>query len=256
MEQDPRKRTAVVAGSSRGIGKAIAHVLLRERFRTLVTGRDSSSVQRTVDDFKSDFEGDVLGFAGDLTNETVIRAALDAAATAWGEPIDSLVINIGSGKGKIGWDLGEKDWQDSFNVNFWGPVRIAQAAIPLLARPSTIIFIASIAGVERLPAPLSYCAAKAALINYAKNLSWAVADLSIRVNCVAPGNIIFPGGTWEAHLREKGDQVRRFIQSEVANKRFGTPEEVAETVGFLCSAKASFITGACIVVDGGQSRTI
>jgi 3-oxoacyl-[acyl-carrier protein] reductase len=67
---------------------------------------------------------------------------------------------------------------------------------------------------------------------------------------------MFPGGTWETHLREKGDQVRSYIQSEVASKRFGAPEEVAEAVAFLCSAKASFITGACLVVDGGQSRTI
>jgi 3-oxoacyl-[acyl-carrier protein] reductase len=230
--------------------------LLRERYRTLVTGRESSSVQRTVNEFKSDFEGDVLGFTGDLTEETVIHAALDTAAATWGEQIETLVINIGSGKGTIGWDLGEKDWRDSFNVNFWGPVRIAQTAIPLLARPSTIIFIASIAGVERLPAPLPYSAAKAALINYAKNLSWLVADSSIRVNCIAPGNVLFPGGSWETHLRDTGDQVRSYIQAEVASKRFGTPEEVAEAVGFLCSAKASFITGACLIVDGGQSRTI
>jgi 3-oxoacyl-[acyl-carrier protein] reductase len=256
MMQDPRSRIAMVAGSSRGIGKAIARVLLRERYRTLVTGRDSSSVQEAVDEFKREFASDVLGFTGDLTNGIVIRAALDAAAKAWGNPIDTLVVNIGSGKGKTGWDLREQDWQDSFNVNFWGSVRIAQAAIPLLARPGTIVFIASIAGVERLPAPLPYSAAKAALVNYAKNLSWAVADLAIRVNCVAPGNILFPGGSWETHLRERGDQVRGYIQSEVASKRFGTPEEVAEAVGFLCSAKASFITGACMVVDGGQSRTI
>jgi 3-oxoacyl-[acyl-carrier protein] reductase len=256
MEQSPRKKIALIAGSSRGIGKAIAQVLLREGYRTLITGRESSCVQKAVDEFKPDFGVDVLGFAGDLTDESVIRAALEATAKAWGEQVNTLVINIGNGKYKTGWDLGEKDWQDSFSVNLWGPVRIAQAAIPLLARPSAITFIASIAGVERLPAPLPYSAAKAALINYAKNLSWAVADLSIRVNCIAPGNIMFPGGTWETHLREKGDQVRSYIQSEVASKRFGAPEEVAEAVAFLCSAKASFITGACLVVDGGQSRTI
>jgi 3-oxoacyl-[acyl-carrier protein] reductase len=126
----------------------------------------------------------------------------------------------------------------------------------MLAPNSTIVFIASIAGMERLPAPLPYSAAKAALINYAKNLAWVTADLSIRVNCIAPGNILFPGGSWEAHLRDRGDQVLSYVNSEVASKRFGTPEEVAETVGFLCSAKASFITGTCVVVDGGQSRTI
>ena len=255
MEPDSRRKVAVVAGSSRGIGKAIAHVLLREQYRTLVTGRESSSVQKTVEDFKRKFEGDVLGFSGDLTGAVAIREALETTAKSWGDKLDVLVINIGSGKGKAGWNLGEKDWLDLFTVNFWGPVRIAQAAIPMLARPSAIIFIASIAGVERLPAPLPYSAAKAALINYAKNLSLVLADLSIRVNCIAPGNILFPGGSWEMHLRDKRNEVLRFIDSEVPLKRFGTPDEVAEAVGFLCSTKASFITGACIVVDGGQTRS-
>lgn len=256
MEQDARKKIAFVAGSSRGIGKAIARVMLREHHRTLITGRESLALQETVDYFTSEFEGDVLGFTGDLTDEIVIRQALETLANAWGGRLDALVINIGNGKGKSGWELAENDWQDSFAVNFWGPVRIAQAAIPMLAPEGTIIFVSSIAGVERLPAPLPYSAAKAALINYAKNLSWVVANRSIRVNCIAPGNILVPGGSWDSRLRNDRDQVVDYIQSEVASKRFGEPEEVAETVGFLCSAKASFITGACIVVDGGQTRTI
>ena len=256
MEQDPGKKIAFIAGSSRGIGKAIAHVMLREDYRTLITGRESSSLQKTVDYFGSEFEGDVLGFEGDLTDDMVIHQALEKMANAWGGRLDALVINIGSGRGKNGWDLPEGDWQDSFAVNFWGPVRLAQAAIPMLAPQSTIIFVSSIAGVERLPAPLPYSAAKAALINYAKNLSWVVANRSIRVNSIAPGNILVPGGSWDRRLRDDRDQVVDYIKSEVATKRFGEPEEVAEMVGFLCSAKASFITGACIVVDGGQTRTI
>ena len=249
------KKIAFVAGSSRGIGRAIARVMLREDYRTLITGRESSSLQKTVEYFRSEFEGDVLGFEGDLTDEMVIRQALETLVNTWGGRLNALVINIGSGRGKNGWDLTDGDWQDSFAVNFWGPVRIAQAAIPILAPQGTIIFISSIAGVERLPAPLPYSAAKAALINYAKNLSWVVANLSIRVNCIAPGNILFPGSSWERRLRDERDQVLDYIQSEVASKRFGEPEEVAEMIGFLCSAKASFITGACIVIDGGQTRT-
>jgi 3-oxoacyl-[acyl-carrier protein] reductase len=250
------KRVAFVAGSSRGIGKAIAYVLLRENYRTLITGRDSSCLNATLEQLRGEFGHDVLSFGGDLTNHEAIEQSLNAIQNTWGRPLDALVVNIGSGRGKAGWNVTEDDWQSSFNINFWGPVRIAQAAIPFLVSGGTITFISSIAGVERTPAPLAYSCAKAALIRYAKNLSSVLADLSIRVNCIAPGNILFPGGSWDAHLHDRRDQVLEYIRSEVPSKRFGTPEEVAEVVGFLCSSKASFITGACVVVDGGQSRSI
>jgi 3-oxoacyl-[acyl-carrier protein] reductase len=255
MDND-RRKIAFVAGSSRGMGKEIARVLLREQYRTLITGRDASSLNGTLEEFKREFGTDVLSFEGDLTSAEAIRQAVETVRRTWGESLDCLVVNVGSGRGKVGWKLNEDDWQDSFETNFWGPVRIAQAAIPTLRSGGTIIFIASIAGLERLPAPLPYSAAKAALLNYAKNLSCVLADSSIRVNCIAPGNILVPGGSWDAHLHNRRDEVLQYIQSEVPSKRFGTPEEVAETVGFLSSAKASFITGACIVVDGGQSKTL
>ena len=256
MERDKeRKRVAFVAGSSRGIGKEIARVLLATQHRTLITGRDALSLNDTLCEFRRKFGTDVLSFEGDLTKPTVIEQALKAVGSVWGS-IDALVVNVGSGRGKLGWNLTEAHWRDAFETNFWGAVRIAQAVIPVITAGGTITFIASIAGLERLAAPLPYSAAKAALISYAKNLSSAVADLSIRVNCVAPGNIMVPGGSWDVRLRERRDEVVHYIDSEVPSKRFGTPEEVAETVGFLCSAKSSFITGACIVVDGGQSRTV
>jgi 3-oxoacyl-[acyl-carrier protein] reductase len=245
-----------VAGSSRGIGRAIAQSLLRRGCRTCITGRDAVSVAKTVDDFQREFgDADVISFHGDLTDNRDVGGAIGAVKSAWGS-LDLLVVNLGSGKAKPGWDLSETDWQQSFEINFWGPVRLAQAAIPVLSTPGSITFVASIAGRERLPAPLPYSAAKAALINYAKNLAWAVASRSIRVNSVAPGNILFPGGSWEAHLRARHDEVLAYVASEVATKRFGTPEEVGELVAFLCSPEASFITGSCFVVDGGQSRSL
>ena len=250
------KKIAFVAGSSRGIGKEIARVLLREQYRTLITGRESSWLSASCEEFRRSFGSDVLSFAGDLTKPDAISQALEMAQRAWGRSIDALVVNVGTGRGKPGWNLTEADWQSAFETNFWSAVRLSQASIPVMTRGGTITFVTSIAGLERLPAPLPYSAAKAAMISYAKNLSSVVADLSIRVNCVAPGNILFPGSSWDVRLRERRDETIQYINSEVPSKRMGTPEEVAETVGFLCSAKASFITGSCIVVDGGQSRTV
>jgi 3-oxoacyl-[acyl-carrier protein] reductase len=256
MEPNLKDNVAFVAGSSRGIGRAIAHSLLRRGCRTCISGRQSAPLEQTLSEFRREFgEAQVVAFSGDMTAEKDIHAALQAVPSAWG-CLNALVVNIGSGKAKIGWDLTEDDWRQSFEINFWGAIRLAQAAIPLLAPESSITFIASIAGVERTPAPLPYSAAKAALINYAKNLSGVLAPRSIRVNTVAPGNILFPGGSWEGHLRSRPEEVTAYIKSEVPSQRFGTPEEVGEVVAFLSSPQAAFITGACFIVDGGQTRSL
>jgi 3-oxoacyl-[acyl-carrier protein] reductase len=125
-----------------------------------------------------------------------------------------------------------------------------------MANGGSIVFISSIVGVEATPAPLPYSAAKAALLNYSKNLSRAVADKKIRVNSIAPGNILFPGGSWEKHLAARRASVEELIAKEVPQKRFGTPEEIAALATFLCSDVSGFATGACYVMDGGQTRSL
>jgi 3-oxoacyl-[acyl-carrier protein] reductase len=171
--------------------------------------------------------------------------------------LDGLVANVGSGSGKLGWDLPESEWERIFALNFQASTRLAQAAIPpMMANGGSIVFVSSIAGVEALPAPLPYSAAKAALISYSKNLSRQVATHGIRVNCVAPGNVIFPGGSWARRVAEQGETVLKSIRAEVPMERFGTPEEIANLVTYLCSDRASFVTGSCFVADGGQTRSL
>jgi 3-oxoacyl-[acyl-carrier protein] reductase len=123
-------------------------------------------------------------------------------------------------------------------------------------RSGSIVLVASIAGVESTPAPLAYSAAKAAIVNYAKNLARELGPLNIRVNCVAPGNILFPGGSWEGHLARRRDEVLQMIEAEVPLRRFGQPEEIADLIAFLSSERASFITGSCVIADGGQTRSV
>jgi 3-oxoacyl-[acyl-carrier protein] reductase len=252
-----QNRVALVAGSSRGIGKAIAADLLREGCRVCITGRTEEPLSKALAEFEAEFgQQSVISFCGDLTDRTMIDQALRKTHGLW-RRLDVVVANVGSGSGKPGWQLENEEWERLFRLNFWGSANLAQAAIPLLAENhhGVLLFIASITGVEATPAPLPYSAAKAALINYSKNLAGQVAKLGIRVNCIAPGNILFPGGTWERHLEKDKNKVMQFIDSSVPLARFGTPEEIAGIALFLCSDAATFITGACFKADGGQTRS-
>jgi 3-oxoacyl-[acyl-carrier protein] reductase len=251
-------KVAFVAGSSRGIGKAIAASFLAEGCRTVITGRDADVLEAARAELAGTHgEGRVLACPGDLTEEGAIRAALENVEEHWGG-IDALVANIGTGRGTPGWKPPGEDWARLFEMNLWASVRLVTEALPALvaARSGSVTLIASITGVESTPAPLPYSAAKAALVNYAKNVARLVGPEGVRINCVAPGNILFPGGSWERHLAQRHDEVMSYIGAEVPLRRFGRPEEVADLVVFLSSDRAAFVTGACVIADGGQTRSL
>lgn len=257
MNLSLQDRVALVAGSSRGIGRAIAAELLAEGCRVCLTGRDEASLGKTYGELVSEFgEERVLKFRADFTGLGTAQQAIDAILARWGS-LDVLVANVGSGKGTAGWDLGSGEWDSIFAENLFASIWLAQAAIPAMSGGSgSIVFISSICAVEATPAPLPYSAAKAALNNYAKNLSRVVADQKIRVNVVAPGNILFPGGSWDKRSRELPEQTQQMLESQVPMRRFGDPAEIAALVAFLCSDRAAFITGSCYLADGGQTRTL
>lgn len=247
---------AFVAGSSRGIGRAIASTLLGEGCRVCLTGRDGIALNEASQHLRAQFGEKVVAIPGDLTDKSVIDDVFATVHRRWGGP-DILIANVGSGKGKPGWQQDSAEWERLFNVNFFGSVRLAQAAIPYLqARGGSILFIASIVAVEATPAPLPYSAAKAALVNYSKNLSRSVAADRIRVNCLAPGNVLFDGGSWDYHLKERREEVERYISTEVPQNRFGAPEEIARFAAYLVSPSSGFATGGCYIMDGGQTRRV
>ena len=134
-------------------------------------------------------------------------------------------------------------------------VRATRAAVPHLRASGggCIVHIASIFGRESGGVP-AYNAMKAAMISHAKAMALELAP-EIRVNSVAPGSVAFPGGSWGRRLEEDPEGMAAFVQQHIPMGRFGTPEEIANVVVFLCSDRASWVTGACINVDGGQSRS-
>ena len=257
MDLDLKDKNVLITGSSRGIGLAIANGFAGQGARVVVTGRDQASVSHAVEQIERSHGKDrAHGFAGNLDVQDVIQACVQSMVKLWGG-IDILIANLGSGTGERGWDTGEEEWNRLLGINLLSGVKAAQVAIPHLKKSagSSIVFISSIAGIENLGAPPAYEVGKAGVIAYSKYLARELASDSIRVNAVAPGNIIFPGSTWEDKVNKDKGKILALIEREVPMNRFGCPEEVADAVLFLASKRASFITGACLVVDGGQTKS-
>jgi 3-oxoacyl-[acyl-carrier protein] reductase len=259
MDLGLQNKVVFVAGSSRGIGRAIVAELLAEGARVVLTGRDQDRLNKAYVELEKPGHRDrLLSICGDLLDLASVEKAFAQAAERFGA-IDHLVANIGSGKGQSGWNLPDDEWQRLFAVNFFASARLTQAALPYLLRNpegGSILHIASIAGVEASAAPLPYSAAKAALLNYSKNLSRQLAPQRIRVNAIAPGNILFEGGSWHDRMANAPQQVQRMLEVDVPQKRFGAPRDIGALAAFLCSPASGFTTGACYVVDGGQTRSI
>jgi len=252
-----KDKVVLVSGSSRGIGFAIARAFLKEEAIVVITGRDEASLALAKETLVSNSSlGRVVAVRADMTNIQEIRSTLAQVISTF-QHLHALVANVGSGAGNTGWDLSPDDWQVGLQKNLVGNMTLATAALPHLISQGggSITFISSIVACEAVNAPLPYSAAKAAIHIVAKNLARTAGSSGVRVNVVAPGNVLFPGGSWEKKLMDSRQNVEQYIRSEVPAGRFGRPEEIADAVVFLASEKASFITGSCLVVDGGQSRS-
>ena len=259
MDLRLKDQVVFVAGSSRGIGRAIAAALLDEGARVVLTGRDAASLDATRAQLEESAGVErVIAIAGDFADAAVIAAAFEQTIKRFGR-IDHLIANLGTGRGEPGWDQADEEWTRLFEENFFASTRLTQGVLPYLlgnAEGGSVLYISSIVAVEATRAPLPYSAAKAALNNYAKNLARQLGPQNVRVNTIAPGNIFFEGGSWERRLDSGREAVEQMLQAEVPQQRFGTPEEIASLACYLCSPLAGFATGSCYVMDGGQTRSL
>jgi 3-oxoacyl-[acyl-carrier protein] reductase len=244
-------KTALVTGSSRGIGRAIALALAREGCRVALCARGGADLDAAV----KESGAQAIGLLGDVTTPAGVDAIARGATDAFGG-VDILVNNVG-GSGARHFDaVDDADLAAALDRNVWPAFRMSRALVPQMKQRGggAIVMIASIWGREGGGAP-SYNVAKAAEISLAQAMARDLAKDGIRVNSVAPGSILFPGGGWERRQKADPAGIADFVARELPFGRFGKPEEVANVVTFLASPRASWVSGACYVVDGCQSRS-
>lgn len=243
-----KDRIALVTGSTSGIGKGIASHFLNLGASVVVHGPDLASAAATAASMRSGTHV-VDAVAGDLRSVDACRQIVHDVVAQHGG-IDILVNNATG----YGFSDQPEAWRASLDVDLMAAVRACWKVVPWMtdAGGGAIVHISSIAGLYANPNP-AYAAAKAAVISHSKSLAIELAPSRIRANVVCPGSIFLPDGLWD-QVRRRDPARFEAIVATIPSGRMGHPQEVADAVVYLCSDRASWITGACLVVDGGQYR--
>jgi len=257
MDLQLRGKAAIVTGSSRGLGRASARALAAEGCRVCLCARGAAALDEAVHELQTlaATPSDVIGVRADLATADGINEVVTRTIAAFGG-VDVLVNNIGLARGAGLLDTTDEEWQEAFDQTLFPAIRASRLVVPSMRSRGggVILMIASIFGREA-GGRMTYNAVKAAEIGLAKSMAQQLARDNIRVNSIAPGSISFPGGSWWKRQQADPEGIAEFIRRELPFGRFGRAEEVGDVVAFLASPRASWVSGASIVVDGCQSRS-
>ena len=258
MDLGLRDQVAIVTGSSRGLGLASAAALVEEGCRVTICARGEGRLLDAASDLRrrAGAEDRVLAVPADVATQDGVERLFARTVDVFGG-LDILVNNVGLGGGGALLETSDAQWQEAFDQTLFPAIRASRLAVPQLRRRGggAIVMIASIFGRES-GGRMTYNAVKAAEISLAKSLARQLAPDNIRVNSVAPGSILFPGGSWHRRQQEDPVGIATFVRQELPFGRFGRAEEVGAVVAFLASPRASWISGASVPVDGCQSRSL
>ncbi|RMH05446.1 MAG: 3-oxoacyl-[acyl-carrier-protein] reductase [Aquificota bacterium] len=244
---DLRGKKALITGSTRGIGKAIAEYLAKAGADVIITGRDPSRAQEVAQSIAQAYGVNALGVAMDFANLDSVKLAHQEVEKVWGG-VDILVNNAGITKDKLFLRMSLEDWEEVIKVNLTGTFYITSLALKgmLKNRWGRIVNLSSVVGFIGNVGQVNYASTKSALLGFTKSLAKELASRNITVNAVAPGFI-------ETDMTSLlSEEIKQNYLKNIPLGRFGSPEDVAGVVAFLCSEYASYITGQVIHINGGM----
>ncbi len=249
-------KVALVTGGSRGLGRQAALSLAREGANVGICARTEEALETTVHELKA-AGVDAVGVTGDVMVADDCKRIYRQVTDALGPP-DILVNNAGGSRPGTVVTATDEQWSEVIDLNVMSAVRMSRFALPPMQERGwgRVVNIASIWGREA-GGSAPYMTSKAALVALTKNMALSLAKDGVLVNCVAPGSIAFPGGSWDRFQQNQTEEaVAEFIDRNLPMGKFGWPEPVGDLIAYLSSDRAGLLTGTCINIDGGQSKSL